>query len=300
MNILFRCDSSQKIGLGHLNRCLILAKKLPGKIYFATRDLKGSQNGKIEKEGFERIILKSNDFEEFKKAILENNIKTVIFDHYEIDKDFEEKTKSLGVKTASFDDTYKKHSTDIVINPNFGAKNRYQQKALFLAPLIREEFFKSKKKHRKKLKNILISLGGSDPKNLSLKTAINLKRKYKISIATTSSNRHLKKLKNLKGIKLYIDYPNMPKLFLKHDLLILSSSTISTEALIFKTPFIAFKTADNQKELFNFFRQKRFLTVKKLSHLKITQKKYKNGIKRVKNFKYKREKYDLLKELYQA
>ncbi len=290
MNILFRCDSSQEIGLGHLNRCLILAKKLKGEIYFASRDLKGSENEKIEKEGFKRVPLKSNDFKEFKEAVLKYKIDTVIFDHYEIDEEFEKKTKELGVKTISFDDTYEKHLSDIVINPNFGAKNRYEgNKVLFLAPLVREEFFKPQKKYAKKVKNVLISLGGSDPKNLTLKILRILKRKkYKISVATTSSNKNLKKLKSLKReIKLYIDFPDMRRLFSKNDILILSSSTVSTEALVSKTPFITIKTAKNQKEPFEFFKRKRFPAFDKLSHIKINSEIYKNSIKRVKSFKYK-------------
>ena len=53
LNILFRVDSSSIIGLGHLSRCLVLAKNHKNdNIFFATRDLLGNINYKIEENSY--------------------------------------------------------------------------------------------------------------------------------------------------------------------------------------------------------------------------------------------------------
>ncbi len=295
MNILFRCDSSDKIGQGHIRRDIILAKRLKkeNKIFFAVRDLPKNANYLIDEAGFEKIILKSNDFEELKETIQKNKIDFLIIDHYEIDLDFEQKLKTLKIKTAAFDDFYAPHTTDIVINPNlFANKKRYSQEVWIPFPLIDERFFIKKKRFPKKPNKVLIAFGGSDPKNCSVKILKQLPKKWQITIVTTSSNKNLRKLKKIKNIKLIIDSKNMPKLFKEHDIALISASTLSIEAIASKTPFIAIKTAQNQQEVFRFLKRKRFKILNKLKKIKISAKEYKIMQNRAKLFRLKRQNGD--------
>ncbi len=290
MNILFRCDSSDKIGQGHIRRDLFLAKRLKGEIFFAVRELENNANHLIEEGGFHKIILKDNSFEELKRVILEKQIDFVIFDHYEIDFDFEKKIKALKVKTASFDDTYAPHATDIVINANiFANKKRYHQEVWIPKPLIDKRFFVKRRFFKNRIKKVLIAFGGSDPKNYSFKILKYLPKNWKITIVTTSSNKNIKKLKTVKNIKLIVDSNNMPKLFKMHDLIIISASTLSIEALASKTPFISILSAKNQTEVFKFLKQKRFPSLKKLQKIKISCKEYRQIQKRVINFRWRRD-----------
>ena len=58
MNILIRANSSSSIGTGHIMRDLVLAKQYKNEnIIFATQDLVGNINHKIEEENYKMITI---------------------------------------------------------------------------------------------------------------------------------------------------------------------------------------------------------------------------------------------------
>lgn len=74
-DILFRADSSSIIGTGHIMRDLVLASQYKGaNIIFATQDLDGNINHKIEEAGYKIEILNSHDIEEFIKLVKKYNL----------------------------------------------------------------------------------------------------------------------------------------------------------------------------------------------------------------------------------
>jgi len=122
-NILFRADSSSKIGLGHIMRDLVLAKKFKdANITFACQNLDGNI---IDKIPYETVMLKSDDIEELIKLIKEKDIELLVIDHYDINHEDEKRIKEgTGVTVLSFDDTYEKHYCDIVLNHNIFADKK--------------------------------------------------------------------------------------------------------------------------------------------------------------------------------
>lgn len=234
MNILFRADSSSTIGTGHIMRDLVLAQRYAAKghnIIFATQDLQGNINYKIDEAGYVTCSLKSNDFQELNALVKELSIDMIVIDHYGIDFEFEKKLKAKNptLKILAFDDTYEKHHCDILLNHNISAdKKRYKN----LVPkscklrcgakytLLRDEFIKEKKKlnskksltkgntleckieHLKLTKGnalgykIFIAMGGADTANLNIKI-LHVLKKYtniKVHLVTTSANQNLKEL----------------------------------------------------------------------------------------------------------
>ncbi len=263
-NILIRVDSSSTIGLGHLMRTLLLANSLKKdfNIIYVTQNLEGNQNHLIEQNGFKHIVVKSMDCEEFFEVAKELSPTLCIIDHYGIDTICETKIKAI-CPLLVFDDEFKMHNADIVVNHSFIAKtsdyNYLQNTKIFAGSaytLLKNDFLSRKNRFiplkTLKGKKILITLGGSDPLGLSLpikKMLLHILRPKGTScvhIVTTSANSKLPTLKAIDK-ELIINAKNMAKLMQKYDIIITSASASLLETFALKKPFIAIQCALNQQ-----------------------------------------------------
>lgn len=278
-NILFRADSSSFIGTGHIMRDLVLAKQYKTEnIIFAVRELDGNINYKIDEEGYNKLILQTNDFEELDKIIKKLNIDLIIIDHYEINYDFEKNLKESNPNSKIFvlDDTYEKHFCDILLNHNISADEKKYEN---LVPnncelrcgskytLIREEFILEKEKPKAINQKfiIFVAMGGSDSTNLNLKI-LNLLSRYSsnifVNIVTTKANKNLTELikycSDKSWIILDIDSNKIAKIIHRSDLAIVTPSVILNEVYFMDIPFIAIKVADNQDDMYKFLKNKNY------------------------------------------
>lgn len=290
MNILIRADSSSYIGTGHIMRDLVLAKKFSkDQIIFATQDLEGNINHKIKESNYNIEILNNNNFEELNKLIKKLNIDMIIIDHYEINYNFEKKLKEQNskLKIFVFDDTYEKHYCDILLNHNIYAD---EKKYTNLVPkdcelkcgtnytLLREEFLEAKKqkqtiKKENRLKTLFIAMGGTDHKNLNITILKNIKivckKNIKVNLVTTTANRNLEKLKRYckdkEWINLHINSKEVANLMNQSDFAIITPSVTANEAYFLNLPFIAIKTAKNQKQMYKFLKRNNYFILKKFN-----------------------------------
>jgi len=312
--ILFRSDSSSQIGHGHIMRDLVLAKGLQKnyEVMFAAQNLMGNINNKIVSNNLFLHTLASNSLNELIEVIQKYQIDIIIFDCYSIDYYFEKEIKNkTGVQVVSMDDDYQKHYCDIVLNHNPGAKsNKYEA----LTPndclklcgirytLIRNEFRDirhkpgiNRRRNTREL-NVLVMMGGSDPKNITHKIACELSKnkQYALHLITTSSNENIKLLQRLanknKNIILHVNAQNVSLLMQESDIAIISPSVTAAEALYMRLPFIAVKTAENQHEIYKYLKQKRLHVIEfyQKNRLEIAIKKciknYDNTVRRLKAF----------------
>ena len=278
-------------------RDLVLAKQYKTEnIIFAVRELDGNINYKIDEDGYSKVVLKTNDFEELDKIIKKLNIDMIIIDHYEINYDFEKKIKESNpnLKIFVFDDTYEKHFCDILLNHNISADERKYQN---LVPkdcelrcgskytLLREEFLEAKKqknniKKDKRIKTIFIAMGGADHSNINvdiLKTIKrvrkNHKQNIKVNIVTTNANKNLEKLKlyckNKKWINLHINSNKIAKLMIKSDFAIVTPSVTVNEVYYLGLPIITIKTAENQIDMYEFLKKQKYNVLDKFKKEKL-------------------------------
>ena len=179
MNIVFRVDSSIKIGSGHLVRCINLAKELIKKnisISFLSRAHLGNLNELVKKEGFNLITLKKKDIydesdEDYSSWLgvsqKDDAIESIdamgnlecdllIIDHYGIDHEWEKTLKNKAKKILVIDDlANRKHECDFLLDHNYriDSKKRYlnliQEKTeLLVGPefaLLNEAFYQNRK-----------------------------------------------------------------------------------------------------------------------------------------------------------
>jgi len=276
MSVVIRADSSSEIGIGHIMRDIVLAKRefANERVIFAVRELEGNINNKILEEGFEIKTLQTDSIDELISLIKEVNAEILVIDHYGIDYDDEFKIKSsIGITIFVLDDTYEKHYCDILLNHNISAdSDRYKK----LVPkeceircgirytLIRDEFIQAKKS-----KTLFIAMGGSDKENISLevlKVLESIENIY-IILVTTSSNPNIKILEeyisNRDNVDFYIDSNRLARLMKCSNIAIISPSVIVHEVLYMGLPFIAIKTADNQEDIFNYLKKNNYIALDK-------------------------------------
>lgn len=273
MKILFRCDSSSEIGLGHVMRDLVLAKKFSeDEIHFACQNLKGNINETIP---YPLHVLSSNDPKELIELIISLHVKFLIIDHYGITYQEEKAIKeATRVQILSFDDTYEKHYCDILLNHNISADaSRYKD----LVPshcelrcgsaytLIRDEFKKEKEKKRDKIYDVLLAMGGADSANLNIPILKKLPSSYHVSVLTTSANANLEALKEYvkdkPNIYLHVNSQEVAKLINQSRFAITTPSVMVHEILYMDIPFLAIKTASNQDDIYEYLKKNGYATL---------------------------------------
>lgn len=184
MRILFRTSGGrsreEELGLGHVYRCINLAKSLRShKIYFLIEDYGGVKNLLVDK-GFNDIFYlrkKIDLHEDVKKTIhfiTSNKIDILIIDRYLLNPSYVKEIRKKNIKTAVITDLKNiEYSSDLVVSGFIGyrnqiRKNHFGTKCL-LGPKyqILDERFASKKNIYKKKYDLLATFGGFDDYNIS-------------------------------------------------------------------------------------------------------------------------------------
>lgn len=285
MNFFFKVNADENIGVGHLQRCINLAKIIKErnhKVIFLINFKTKKYTHKIKKE---KILVKifKNDREilNLAKNIFNpgaNNF--LIVDDYSVNYKWEVKISKYVNKLLTIDDfKNKKHHCDIYLNQNILDEKEYlflKKKYLNKKPLLgpkyalldkKYNFFFKKDIKKNIFKKILISFGGSDKENFTnLVLEILSKKKYSnltISVILGKDYKYLDNLKkkygNYKNIKIIKNLPTLVHEMNSSNLTIGAGGITSWERLCLSIPSIVFCISKNQKTIIKDLKKRKLI-----------------------------------------
>jgi len=293
INIVIRADASISIGTGHIMRCLTLAHELKnihrGKkinITFICCKLPLFLKKKITTSPFELIELKhQDDNKEWDQAsdaaqcieLLSKLPKAdlLVQDHYQLNMPWQELLQPYYHKLLVIDDlANRKHKANFLLDQTFDRQPLDYQPWLnkdcqlltgksFI--LLRQEFIeliamaKKQRKQTREIKNILLSLGGMDPDNISpiiintiiaLSTSSLSKSHFSLELVMSSSAPYMADVKQLIKpycwINMHIDSNSMASLILNADIAIGACGSSAWERCSLGLPTLSVQLAENQ------------------------------------------------------
>ena len=275
-------DSRYQIGGGHFWRCFNLAKALDNKkkkFFFISNKLHKNFINLLKKEKFNYVkINRIENFSSIQKVITKKKINIIISDYYGFNLENKKKTKKIIDKLIVIDDHIKrKHYCDVLINNNFmsyKSKNEIKKlnpnTLLFLGEkyfIHNKNFFRIKKKEKRKIKKVFVFFGSSDPSNETFKfiKAVENFDYVKFVILIGKLNKKISQIrsycKNKKNIKVFYNVPNSLALrIMQNTNFAFGSGGINlTERLYLGIPSVAVCTALNQKDALLALKKKKII-----------------------------------------
>ena len=290
-NLVFRVDFSDKFGYGHLIRCLTFLENINihnFKIYFIilSNDFDNPFLDIIKKYKIFKLKIDlkkftlsiKKDFQLTSEILKKIDEPILIIDSYSINYNWCLKIRKFTKKQILFNDFIKKKIIcDILIDQTFGRKTKEYKDYVFKNTkifaghkyaLIRNQFnFVINYQDNKN--NVLISMGGTDPKQKTMKIIdliFGSFEKYKVFIVIGENSSQYKnillKYKNfikLKKLTIVKQKYNISKIYKKCFLCIGSGGVSAIERCKIGLPSFVYKAAENQTDIVNNLRRKKLI-----------------------------------------
>jgi UDP-2,4-diacetamido-2,4,6-trideoxy-beta-L-altropyranose hydrolase len=253
--LLIRADASVAVGTGHVMRCLALAQAWQdsgGDAVFATAEIPPAIEHRLTGEGFSiaRIPMPGGGSEDADATVnlaREHGAVWVVIDGDRFDGAFIQRVKSGGAGVLLIDDFAARESfpADLIVNPNLDATAEPYRKAGAVAPLLlgeryvmlRREFaaWRGERTFPERADKILVTLGGSDPENLTPKIAAALAQlpSCEITVIAGPGYPHLRELEQASApnVRIVFDARNMRELMEQTDLAVIAGGGTLWELL---------------------------------------------------------------------
>jgi UDP-2,4-diacetamido-2,4,6-trideoxy-beta-L-altropyranose hydrolase len=279
INLLVRADGDIRMGTGHLMRCLALGQawqRAGGQAAFASARLSPGLEAQLANHEArpETVSAEPGTPEDAAETVqLAGRLQAdwVVLDGYHFSSRFQQAIKDAGHRLLVIDDYgHAEHYwADLVLNQNLHAaealyRRRGPQTRLLLGTrfaLLRREFWDLHGWERaipKVARKVLVTLGGSDPDNVTAKIIQGLQKingeGFDAVVVAGTSNPHLSDLEAVlaggkSAIHLRTSVTDMPGLMAWADVAVAAGGTTSWERARMGLPSLVVVLADNQREL---------------------------------------------------
>ncbi|MGP4060593.1 UDP-2,4-diacetamido-2,4,6-trideoxy-beta-L-altropyranose hydrolase [Halobacillus sp. H74] len=288
MRVGFRTDASTDSGTGHVMRCLTLAEELRmqgAEVFFMCRRRPGDLVDFIQQKRFAVYAITGAEGISWREdaarslGILDNVgiVDWLIVDHYDLDARWERVLKSSVKRLMVIDDLADRpHDCHLLLDQNLypDMDKRYEGRipdgtVKLLGPaytLLREEFILEAERLSNPngtLERILVSFGGSDPTNetlKALKAILMLEKQPEVDVVIGKSNPYQTEIlafcKKVKEFHLHIQTNEIARLMQKADIAIGAGGGSVWERCYMNLPSIVIETASNQTEIIAFLEEK--------------------------------------------
>jgi UDP-2,4-diacetamido-2,4,6-trideoxy-beta-L-altropyranose hydrolase len=271
--VLFRTDGNTQMGLGHLMRCLALAQQLDAsdvEVVFAIRQtsLPFCQS---RHDWVGRIVIVPDCESQQEVQWLQtqpefNQADWLVLDGYQFDSDYQQALKSAGKPLAIFDDNNDAgllHADLIINGASQASQLGYEQTAPNAAyclgeqyRVLRREFSLVEPVPFSERKDLVISFGGSDPLDITLrllKELEHLQADMPIRVITGAAYAGFEDLKayvqnTALNIQHLHNHQQMADCFGRARLAVSAAGGSQFELLACATPSILAIVADNQRQ----------------------------------------------------
>ncbi len=274
--LIFRADANTQMGTGHVMRCIALGqawKDAGGSVLFVTHCDNGGIIQRVSEEGFDWVEL-SCSYPETDEDIAttlavanQHGAEWIVADGYHFDLEYQQSVRRAGFKLLYVDDYnhLPEYEADILLNQNMGVDemnyscNSGCTKLLGANyVMLRREFRLAERKERAgPVRNILITMGGSDPDNASRKVIEALLHSnisdLHVKVVVGPTNPHVESLAQaaseaVLNVELVCSVRDMPSLIQWADFAVSAAGSTCWELAAMKVPFITVILAENQKQ----------------------------------------------------
>lgn len=277
--LVIRADGNARIGTGHVMRCLALAQtwqEAGGQVIFALAPGAPALAERLKTEGMTISPISAppgsiGDVEQTHNLARRADARWLVVDGYHFSSSYQRLVKQFGMQLLVIDDNGQvdRCYADIVLNQNLHAhEDLYREKEsytrLLLGPdyvLLRREFLRWRNWRRtvpKMARNVLVTLGGSDPGNVTLEVIRGLRQLQRLELKTKivigSANGHaetlVRELEDCSGrMELVTGVDDMPGLMAWADLAISGGGSTCWELAFMGLPNCIIVIAENQFEV---------------------------------------------------